>query len=154
MRTLALIFSLFFSITATAGPAAESSQSKQALEHMVLMYFLPDNSQSLTQVKAAMKKKQCLLNQNKVEVLLIENQDSTYPNWVSNQFNIEAMRKVLNVQSDVPTSILYGRDGKEKKRWHGDNIDSFSTIFLNYLPSEVVQSQKKQCDFLSAHQTR
>ena len=112
IRMLLFIFTLCFISNSTAYPS-----NGMKWTHRSVIYFAPSHDEHVERFLLETLMNECALSQRDIVTLVITKDGYTKPSWVKYEFDLSALFRLYEIQSNQHTAILLGKDGEEKMRW-------------------------------------
>ena len=111
-RMLLFLFTFCFISDSTA-----STSNDMKWSHRSVIYFAPSHDEYVERFLLETLMNECDLSQRDIVILVITQDGYTKPNWVKYEFDLSALFRLYQIQSNQHTAILLGKDGQEKMRW-------------------------------------
>ncbi|EDP57619.1 DUF4174 domain-containing protein [Vibrio sp. AND4] len=137
--TITLLLSCLLSSPALGYPAYA-----QHWAHRSVLYFAPENDDHVKQFLLEALMNECELEDRDVITLVIAEDGYTEPTWLKEEFDLNMLSKLYEIEQGQHTAILLGKDGEEKHRWGAKTDWQFINNLIDEMPMRKQELQQKR----------
>ncbi|WP_114635294.1 DUF4174 domain-containing protein [Vibrio splendidus] len=147
LKTLLTSVVMFMILSVNSLHAYPAYSHSKALPHRSVIYFAPKEDSAVKEFLNEVLINNCQLDERDVVVMVIAESGYTVPTWLDEEFNLEAVTSIYEIQKGSHTAVLIGKDGKEKHRWNGKTDWNLITNIIDEMPmrQKEMQRQSSRC---------
>ncbi|MEZ9289058.1 DUF4174 domain-containing protein [Vibrio lentus] len=147
IKTLATSAVMFMILSVNSLHAYPAYSHSKLLPHRSVIYFAPTEDSVVKAFLNEVLINNCQLDERDVVVMVIAESGYTVPTWLDEEFNLEAVTSIYEIQKGSHTAVLIGKDGQEKHRWSGKTDWNLITNLIDEMPmrKQEMQRQGSRC---------